>query len=152
MEELEKPQAWSTRLSEVIAEMGITTYQLGKLLGAKSIKTAYDIVAGKNKPGFENLSIMHEKLRINLNWLVSGEGEKYILPKNDLPNDKYPNFIQKKILGSQNSMDSHNTVLDQIKKEAEQTEIKHLRELLQAEQRENKTLREMIELLKKTHQ
>lgn len=149
---MEEDREWNTRIGEVLTEMDITVYQLGKLLESKSIKTAYDIAGGKSKPGFDVLKMLHEKMRVNLNWLVSGEGEKYVLPKDLTPSDHYPNFIQKKIVGNQNTMDSHNTTLDQAKKEAEQTELKHLRELLQAEQEKNKNLKEIIELLKKTHQ
>ena len=44
--------------------------------------TSYE--RGERKPSFELLNVLYKNFNVNLNWLISGEGEMFNVPQKDL--------------------------------------------------------------------
>ncbi len=71
------------RLTAVLKELSITPYQLAKDSGDKPTKL-YNILNGKAKPSYDTLEGLVEKYpQINLNWLVTGEGQMFNQPESN---------------------------------------------------------------------
>lgn len=67
----------SKRLSLVLKEKDMTRADLARTLG-KSQGNIASIIKGEVKPGAEFLLLLYKKLNVNINWLLSGEGEMFL--------------------------------------------------------------------------
>ena len=77
------------RLAEVMAEQGMSGYQVAKDLGHKRADTVYNIV---NKRQYANLKLVVELLQlfpeVDANWLVLGQGTKYRADQESLAKER----------------------------------------------------------------
>lgn len=67
----------NVRISKLIATLKMSNNAFAKSL-AKTSTTINQIVAGRNKPGFEVLDAICEVFNVNPSWLMRGEGEMFI--------------------------------------------------------------------------
>ena len=72
--------------------------------------TLHQWEANKGFPDFESLIKLHKIFKVNINWLISGEGKPYLksLKNPDLTRLKYPTDIETRII----KMESRITALE----------------------------------------
>ena len=66
----------NTRLQTVLKELPGTIDEIAKGLGV-SHATLYKYLSGKTKPNADFLAQLKSQTGVNLNWLITGQGEKY---------------------------------------------------------------------------
>lgn len=67
---------FGTRLKEIRKEKNLTQKQLAAILATSSGYIS-EIESGKKMPGGEFFLMLKRKLNININWLLTGEGDPY---------------------------------------------------------------------------
>ena len=70
------------RIKEILEEVPGTIDQKAKRIGTTS-PTLYSYLRGRTAPSFDFLAKIKSVTGVNLNWLVSGEGEKFPLSGSD---------------------------------------------------------------------
>lgn len=68
---------FSTNLKALIKEKGITQKELAEATDVKQ-NTVSDWINQGNSPKLEHLCRISEFLDVNIHWLITGSGEKYI--------------------------------------------------------------------------
>lgn len=71
----------SEKLILILKEKELKAVNLAEILG-KSSGYVSNILNGDNNPGIEVLTLLNEKLNVNINWLLTGKGSMFI-------NDEY---------------------------------------------------------------
>ena len=79
----------------------LTKIEFARALGINR-NTLLNYETNKGLPDFERLQKIHEKFKVNINWLISGEGKPY------LKRLKHPPNIETRII----KMESRITVLE----------------------------------------
>jgi len=83
----------------------LTKIEFARALGINR-NTLLNYETNKGLPDFERLQKIHEKFKVNINWLISGEGKPY------LKRLKYPPNIEIRII----KMESRITALEKKSK------------------------------------
>jgi len=82
----------ANRLKFIIGQLGLNLTDFSRKTGIP-YPTMQDYIAGKRMPGGENLQKISMQLNVNINWLLTGEGEPF-LNKHKEPtlNEEKPNY------------------------------------------------------------
>ncbi|ULG93603.1 helix-turn-helix transcriptional regulator [Leptospira interrogans] len=71
------------RIRALLKELGITQKEFAETVGI-SQGFVSEIINGKNVPSHETLTKMVLKYRVNMNWLLSGEGSMFLPSSEEL--------------------------------------------------------------------
>jgi len=133
----------SERISQLIDCLGVNPNSFAKKLGYDRSQALYDIINGKSKPSFDFFQKLYSSEYselVNMNWLVTGKGEKFVQNKN---NDRLVLNEPEEVYGLNNS----DYVTNLIKSLAMKDEIIALyREKLQAYESKGSTESRLSEL------
>lgn len=81
----------NNRFKLVRNTLGMTQEEMGTYLGLRK-GTISDIERGKIKLTGRNMSILHDKLNVNIDYLKAGKGEMFIT---GLPEDNFTDMLAK---------------------------------------------------------
>ena len=65
------------RLRIVCEEKGLNIKELSELTGLP-YRTAQSYLSGDREPNASGMTIIYTRLRVNINWLLTGEGERFV--------------------------------------------------------------------------
>lgn len=74
-------RAVSKRLVAVMEELDLSMSAASRALNYKNSSTMHAIRAGKVLPDISRLTTLAKKHAVNLHWLITGEGERYLSAK-----------------------------------------------------------------------
>lgn len=66
------------RIKKIRTQLGLTQKQMAKILGLSSFVTISRWERGERTPDQEALNRLVKLLNVNLNWLLTGEGEMFV--------------------------------------------------------------------------
>lgn len=71
-------RAVSKRLVAVIEELDLSLSAASRALNYKNSSTMHAVRSGKVLPDISRLTTLAQKHAVNLHWLITGEGERYV--------------------------------------------------------------------------
>lgn len=71
-------RAVSKRLVSVMEELDLSMSATSRALNYKNSSTMHAVCAGRALPDIARLAALAKKHAVNLHWLITGEGERYI--------------------------------------------------------------------------
>ena len=87
------------RINQILQKEGITATLFAEKIGISPASLSH-ILNGRNEPSLAVVTKIHESCGVNLEWLIYGEGEMMVRPKNDdevengaLQGDEIPFFF-----------------------------------------------------------
>ena len=75
-------KCFEERLKYLRSELGLSQTDMAKLMGV-SLRVYHRYEKGEQKPSYEKLIPLVKKFNVNINWLLTGEGEMFIKPKKE---------------------------------------------------------------------
>ncbi|WP_061222156.1 helix-turn-helix domain-containing protein [Leptospira weilii] len=120
----------SDRIRVLLKALGVTQKEFADNVGI-SQGFVSEIINGKNVPSHETLARIAFKYRVNLNWLINGEGEMFIPQRDELY--KYS--------------DENRNIMFQIHQKPEMFEF--IKSLLDASDDQWERIREIVKLVLK---
>ncbi len=70
------------RINQILQREGITATLFAEKIGISPASLSH-ILNGRNEPSLAVVTKIHESCGVNLEWLIYGEGEMMVRPKND---------------------------------------------------------------------
>lgn len=70
------------RINQILQKEGITATLFAEKIGISPASLSH-ILNGRNEPSLAVVTKIHESCGVNLEWLIYGEGEMMVRPKND---------------------------------------------------------------------
>jgi transcriptional regulator with XRE-family HTH domain len=75
-------QSISHRLIAVLEELGLSMSAASRAMNYQTSATLHAIRAGKTLPDVARLSELAAQYSVNLHWLITGEGDRFVIPEN----------------------------------------------------------------------
>ncbi len=103
------------RIEQLIKDKGLTSVKFAETIGVQASSISH-VVSGRSKPSFDFMEKIKNKFpEINMNWLISGEGEMYNYGNRDMLN-----FEAKEEKNTSNFYRE-----EEVKKQEQQTQVPH---------------------------